>query len=248
MGGSQSNNNALNCGANGDDIRVLFLGCYFNGYEASCISAVVGSMSRSSMVLIGNYAEGFGGTLGHFLESNRMFICAIRNIVKGATHTTKAAIHLYSDSSFGSGHVLFGNTVYDGDYDGIDTITAWGQRGSVLINNVSVNSSGGYGIRGPGLNTDFGFIDFNNLDSNTSGPSTGYIAGANEIAVDPEFINPSGDNFGVGASMKGTGYPGSVTIADGKSATENYEEVGASQREETSGGGVTVINKRKLVR
>ncbi|MCG3177374.1 MAG: hypothetical protein MOGMAGMI_02348 [Candidatus Omnitrophica bacterium] len=72
-----------------------------------------------------------------------------------------------------------------------------------------------------------GYADFNNFFNNTTN-RTNIAAGANDVALDPAFVNPATNDLTPGANMQGIGTP-NVNIGAGGSATRSYVDLGAAQ-------------------
>ncbi|MCG3177003.1 MAG: hypothetical protein MOGMAGMI_01967 [Candidatus Omnitrophica bacterium] len=72
-----------------------------------------------------------------------------------------------------------------------------------------------------------GLAEFNNFFNNTTNRSN-IDAGPNDIALDPQFTDPSTNDFTPGANMQGVGTP-NVNIGAGGSATRSYVDLGAAQ-------------------
>lgn len=71
------------------------------------------------------------------------------------------------------------------------------------------------------------YWNYNNFYNNTTN-RTNVTAGANDLAVDPQFVDAANGNFAIGGNLRAAGIPGSFNGA----STTGYLDVGAVQRKE----------------
>jgi hypothetical protein len=58
-----------------------------------------------------------------------------------------------------------------------------------------------------------------------------------ESVLNPTYTSSGTGNYSIGTNLKGLGYPVGGTVNIGGSTTYSYVDIGASQRQETGGGG-----------
>ncbi len=51
-------------------------------------------------------------------------------------------------------------------------------------------------------------FDYNDFYGNTSGARSNLVAGAHDLALDPQFTNASGGDFTIGTNLAAQGFPG----------------------------------------
>lgn len=139
--------------------------------------------------------------------------------------------------------VFMGNTVDSCTGDGFE-YTAATFHPILLANNIFSNN-GGYGVNfSNGAATAAyllaaGIQALNNdFFTNTSGKyNPSGLVSTNESTLDPTFTNAAGGDFSIGANLKALGFPlgGSLHVGS-TSATYSYVDIGAAERQETSGG------------
>jgi parallel beta-helix repeat protein len=131
--------------------------------------------------------------------------------------------------------LIMDNTIDGNTGDGIDVSTDQDTGDAMEVIGNIISNNGGYGFRGPATETGLAYSNNNNYYNNTSGSRLNIIAGEYDLAVDPQFIDRSGNNYGIGENLKAKGWvTASQTIGAGQSATISYRDIGASQREERS--------------
>ena len=103
--------------------------------------------------------------------------------------------------------------------------------------NCIFSNNGNYGIRAASGQAMFQSIDTCNFHTNTSGDRLNVTAGANDLAVDPQYTNRGGRDFSVGTNVKAMGFPlQSRFVGANRTATKSYVDIGAAQRQEAGGG------------
>jgi hypothetical protein len=121
--------------------------------------------------------------------------------------------------------------------DGIDI--SGNNIAAILINN-SVTGNGGYGIRGNSTDNFLLFADHNNFGTgataNTSGAGLNVATGANDLELDPQYVDAANGNFEIGTNLKAKGFPKSSEFVGLNSLTNSFVDIGAAQREEAGGG------------
>lgn len=128
----------------------------------------------------------------------------------------------------GMGLVVVGCTLYSGT-TGISIVTY--SQVSILNNIISGFTTGISATS----NIEGNSYDFNNFHNNTADRSN-VTAGANDIALDPAFVDAPNGNFAVGVNMKAAGFPG---LFPGGLST-GYLDIGAVQRVEPSSASIYV--------
>ncbi len=86
--------------------------------------------------------------------------------------------------------------------------------------------------------------DYNNYYNNTTADRVNVPTGANDIDVDPGFVNAGTGDFRVGTGMKAVGFPGTFVNMGLSASCIGYTDMGAVQRIEpaaTGGGGAWVF-------
>lgn len=82
-------------------------------------------------------------------------------------------------------------------------------------------------------NTVFG--DYSNFFNNTT-DRTNVTAGANDVALDPQFTNAAAGDFSIGTNLKAAGFPG---VFPGGLST-GYLDIGGVQRQESGGSSSSI--------
>lgn len=146
--------------------------------------------------------------------------------------------------------VISGNVIAENSSDGVKFTNALSAVSAHVFNNQIIHN-GGFGVNIAGgtvaiNDTTGGLFDYNNfgtgssswIGENTSGQYSNKTAGAHDLAVDPQFTNPGSGDFSIGTNTKAAGYPDDTrNIGANNSATLTYVDIGAAQRQESSGGG-----------
>jgi len=128
---------------------------------------------------------------------------------------------------------IHNNTIDGNGGDGIADLGSWRVA---IFNNVMSNNTG-YGISG-----DSGVMpclcDYNDFYNNTAGAQLNVPAGANDLALDPQYTDAANNDFSIGTNLKAKGFPigGSRKVGANQSGTYSYVDMGASQRAEAAGG------------
>jgi hypothetical protein len=134
-------------------------------------------------------------------------------------------------------HAIIDNTSDGNGGDGIDASADQDSGDATRIFGNIISNNGTYGIRGPATESGNLLEDFNNFYQNTSGARLNVTAGANSLAIDPQFTNRAGFDYSIGTNLKAAGWLGTArTIGGNGSATFSYRDMGAAQREEPAGG------------
>lgn len=142
------------------------------------------------------------------------------------------------------GTYLANNTVDTCSSDGFKFVTAANNvQGLSVLNNIASNNGGyGFNFSAAGFTAAYRdgqdlIIDGNDTYNNTSGAYNPSSYGSNDPATNPSYTNASGGDFSIGSALKGLGVPIGGTLPIGStSSTYTYEDPGAAQRQETSGG------------
>ena len=106
---------------------------------------------------------------------------------------------------------------------------------SILINTIMSNN-GRYGANA--TDGDSLWTDNNNYFGNGTAARNNVPAGANDRALDPQFVDAAGGNFAIGTNLKGLGWPG---LFPGGLSTGGMD-IGAVQRVEAAAGGLVRAN------
>lgn len=216
------------------------------GYTVS--SGIEVNFSASNvrgLSIVNNYVHDVGG-VGIFVVGDIPSVNILWNIVYNA-----ASDGILVSNNNGGGNrssVIVGNTVDSCGGDGIEITNV---DTVVVAPNNSLTNNGGYGINFSSVsNTAIRLAATvtrllgNNFYLNTSGkynPSGLDAVGVsvNESTVDPQFVDAAGGDFSVGANLAAKGYPLAGTLPVGQySATYSYVDIGAAQRQASSGSGV----------
>ena len=131
---------------------------------------------------------------------------------------------------------LIDSTVANNSGDGVDVGSQTVQSDFVILGNNIANNTG-TGLKGSSLSPAYVIAnDYNNLYGNGTARSN-FTAGANDTAVDPQFVNAGSGNFAIGTNLQASGWPPSSRgMGAGQSSTRTYVDSGAAQRQESSGG------------
>ena len=184
-----------------------------------------GGASANGSIAHGNYIH---DSATGIVTGAADFVTMTFNIVD--TCTTAITI-----SSGGIGMVLLNNTLYSGT-TGINLLATTATRVTALNNIISSFTTGASAA----ALTDSNFFDYNNFHNNTTA-RTNVTAGANDIALDPAFVDAPNGNFAVGTNMKAVAFPGAFPGA----LSTGYLDIGAVQRVEPaggSGGGLRIVS------
>lgn len=132
----------------------------------------------------------------------------------------------------GGNGFISGNTIYNNGQNGIKIDSVISQ---FVINNNNITHNSAYGINCTSGQSKFNSYFFNNnLYSNTSGSYLNISAGANDLAVDPQYTDAANGDFSVGTNVKALGFPAATTHIGINSATHSYVDIGAAQRKEVT--------------
>lgn len=227
-----------------------------SGFSGNILNCDIGNMTSHGLnldatlshIIKGNWIHDNGGSGINFNSSEMLGIVVTGNLIESNTGdgitfpgTTNTAL---SRSA-----VFSNNTFYANGADGIEItnppIVSW--KGIQLYNNIFSNNTG-YGINfSNGSSTLIALqavqmqIRNNNTFSNSSGPYNPSGLGVNDPGLDPQFTDAANSNFTIGTNLKAQGFiEGSI----GFSPTNNYLDIGAAQRQEsssTSGGSFTFV-------
>lgn len=139
--------------------------------------------------------------------------------------------------------VIENNTIHGNGGDGLDmSIGVLDVVTLLTIKNNHFTSNGNFGIRAAsGQSVNQMGIDYNNYGTgataNTSGSLSNLNAGANDLAVDPQYTATGSNNYGVGANVQDKAFPLSTrNMGANQSATVNASAVGAAEPQVTGGG------------
>lgn len=204
------------------------IGCYITNNSGTT------SLSSGSR---GIYLNQYGGiAYGNFVEKQRgtgieqltnSISSMVNNII--SSNTSNCMIGSSAGGSYGS--TIMGNTCYSNGGDGLNIPDKRDALNMTAINNIFSNN-GGYGINSPSTTPAFkGFFDYNDFYLNTSGAYNNITAGTHDLTLNPQFTNAAGGNLAIGTNLKAQGYPGAFTGG----ATIGYFDMGAAQRQESSG-------------
>ena len=184
---------------------------------------VAGGGNASTMLAIGCESRGNGGN-GYQATSSgeiRIVHClCYGNSATGITPNqgTTAIINttVHSNTGASSDGYSFGAAGFN--------ITIW---------NCIFSSNGRYGINFGSSTGHSPNINYNNFHSNGTAARNNIAAGANDLALDPQYTDASNGNFTIGTNLKAAGFPGLFP----RGVTTGYLDMGAVQRQEPAGGG-----------
>lgn len=158
---------------------------------------------------------------------------------------------------------IFGNTIHGNSGDGIEFSSSSTQRAvfhALVIASNHITGNGGYGLNFSGSSvTDElisrlgGRIACNNFGTggtaNTSGIAnfTLTTSGSDNVSLDPGYTNAASNDFSVNANTAAKGFPLTLIGAGAISGNQSYVDIGALQRQASSGGGVPLIGTGGLV-
>lgn len=142
---------------------------------------------------------------------------------------------------------LVDSTIHGNTQSGLELSGGNGVHNELMsIHDNNFTGNGGYGVNWSGTPKAYALIDSNNYGTgataNTSGARSNFITGDNDLAVDPQYTDASNGDFSVGTNLKAKGHPvgGSIPVGAGGS-TYSYMDIGVAQRQESGGGGTTII-------
>lgn len=187
---------------------------------ASCI----GASSNNANVIYGSYIHGCTVGVRHSASSAALSIS--NTIISASTTAIQFAgsitdLYLYNST-------LFGAETPAGT--GIDGNTATAPSKCVFINNIIYGFTTGVNWN---ASDSTNWWDYNDFFNNTTA-RTNVTAGSHDLAVDPQFTSTSTGDFSIGTNLKGAGFPGAFPA----STSTGYNDVGAVQRQESSGNNL----------
>lgn len=124
--------------------------------------------------------------------------------------------------------------------DGIKTNTADGVR-DLIVRNTILSNNGGWGINhSVGTSTlnnsiILGINDYNDFYNNTLGTVNNASLGVHDLTLNPTYTASGSGNYAIGTNLKAQAWPGTFP----NSLSTGYLDMGAVQRQESSGGGGT---------
>ena len=184
-----------------------------------CISNVGYALGGSaSSRLIGNYCH--DSAYGIHMASQASCEVAF-NIIDTCT------TGLYA-GGFADQLVLLNNTFYSGT-TGINLPATTSSNCTIMNNIISGFTTGITAAAAIGSNV----YDFNNFFNNTTNRNANVPVGANDIALDPGFVDAPNGDFRVGANMKAVAFPGAFPGG----LSTSYLDIGAVQRIEPASVG-----------
>jgi hypothetical protein len=209
---------------------LLLIDCQF----VSCTSHGISWLGTGPLHARANLINGNGGA---GITSTGTGRHALRtNIIHGNTGDGFNRSGAASASSTGT--ILIGNVIHANGGDGVDISAAGSTSFWAQIWNNQITGNGAYGIVGHALTDTFkGRIDHNNFGSgagiaNTSGAVSAFTQGANDLNVNPAYVNAAGGNFATGVSVRAEGFPDPArAMGAGQGGTVAYVDIGIQQQE-----------------
>jgi len=217
---------------------------------------IYGIVGTGSTIAIGCYVE--NATVIGIHQCNT-FYCFVRNCATGINMVNNADIKncigniIYNPTTTGINianysynKLVLNNTVYanTGSPNGIsfDATSTGAKFDCFFFNNAVVGCATAFVITGTSpdnaaeLLAKSCIFDSNAIYNCTNQITSGYESLlTNTVTTDPQFSDPASGDFSVGENMRAVGLP---TFNIGYSATRSYVDIGAAQRQETSGVGV----------
>lgn len=140
---------------------------------------------------------------------------------------------IYANSSHGisvsTGPIVIINCTVDGNTgattDGINASSIPGNISHVL--NTILSNNGRYGGNISASSTGL-VVDYNNFFGNATAARNNFPTGTNDTALDPQYVNSAGGDYGIGTNLKALGYPGLFPAG----LLTGYIDIGAVQRQE----------------
>jgi len=230
----------------GSATSMLNVGMYatMENCKVQCTSAVADALG----LIMGGYGKIIGCDLattnGYALSATGGYVnahgCYLHDSRYGANIAGYGTVSfsvfdtLNAPASAGKGLILgsyqmasINNTFYACD-SGIYGSGAY--AGIMIINNI-LSDCALYGINITSLRKDT-YCDYNDFHNNGTDRNN-ILAGAHDLALDPQFTDAPNGDFSIGAKLKAAAYPGAF---DGGLST-GYLDMGAIQRRGGSGGG-----------
>jgi hypothetical protein len=213
-------------------IAMKLVNCSIQGCNSSGIDTT-GSTGKTWIIggsLVGN------GSVGVTINSGALFI-AQGVIIAG---NVGDGINLNGTWGTEEGSVVISNCTIDDNADGIDISNSNSPSvAMLLLNNIISNNTVGVRGHATAQASSAGFNDYNNYFGNGT-DRTNWGTGANDLALDPQYVNAAGGDYTIGTNLKAKGYPvGGVNPLNG--TTYSYLDSGAAQRQEAGGGGGGII-------
>jgi len=173
--------------------------------------------------------------------------CYIHDGARGITHSSGGSLFfayniMENFSEYGIGTVgaslaqimIIGNTFYGAATPaGIGIKLTSGTTDVRVINNIIYGWA--TGVSHADVQT-IGYDNFNDYYNNTADVSN-WIKGANDLALNPQFVSAATHNFAIGPNLRAAGIP-SAFPGD---LTTGYTDIGAVQRQEWVGGSFTFV-------
>jgi hypothetical protein len=129
--------------------------------------------------------------------------------------------------------IFTGNTIHGNTGDGVQTTSTAAYNNSLIFSN-NITGNGGFGWNATASSDErVVLFDFNNYGSgstaNTSGAYNNITAGANDLLVDPGYVNAASNNFAIGKNVKNKAFPGITKfIGANQSGSIGYQAIGAT--------------------
>ena len=203
--------------SNGSDCMgvsaLVVVACWFKNSG----STSVGTNTYAAIVCLGYNSTVIGNVIdswrGDGVYTDKMCNLEFNIIVNCKVHGVECA---NVTDAFMSTFV--NNTIHGHTGDGIKLTSAAAILSTIVRNNI-LTGNGGYGLNDSVGSTSlndrtapYGGNDYNNYGTggtaNTSGARHFLSAGANDLALDPQFTNAGAGDYSVGTNMKAVAFPG----------------------------------------
>ena len=198
--------------------------------------------------IVNNFVHDCGATAGISSVAQNVGVRITGNICYS---NTGDGIRASLDASYNRMLVVSDNTCNANTGDGIEITSAVATVTFAVENNI-LSNNGGYGLHcSAAADAALAFSGVlmlaNQTYNNTSGAYKSTTAGyayntcpwaAGDTGLDPTYTNAATGDFSIGTNLKAKGYPLAGSLYVGKtSTTYSYVDPGASQRQESAGGG-----------
>lgn len=227
-------------GAHGNVAQfTLMVGCYLTGTGLICFGGQDTGSGNRGLVIAYNHAE---NVLAGFRAYRWVGITFAGNIVNGSVQHCLTVQGSY-------GPMLIANNTLHGagtGYSGIDIDTDLHQ--ACIVNN-SITGNAGYGINmvsGALNDTVMMMIANNQFGTGATANGTGDVhadaqaaqwAPFDNLNSDPGYANQASGDMSPGANNKAAGYPATADGVGMAGLSTTYNDIGAVQRQEPTGGG-----------
>jgi hypothetical protein len=165
-----------------------------------------------------------GSTVAIDIDSSATAWCVMGCVMGG----NQRGIRVSNSNKSGT---LCGCTINNSSVAGLDILSKTSQL--VVINNIFSNCAIGVNAIS-GQEKFIHGIDFNNYYNNGTDRAN-FPIGPNDLALNPQYVNASANNYMIGTNLRAKGFPSaSMGIGANQGITNSFVDIGAAQRQEAN--------------